>query len=116
MLRLLTDENFNGRVLRGLRRKMPELDVVRIQDTELAGAGDPEILAWAAEQGRIVLTHDVATMTAFALDRVRAALPMPGLVEIRPDFPIGQAIEEILILAVASRPEECEGQVFYLPL
>lgn len=35
MIKLLTDENFEGDVLRGLIRRMPGLDVVRAQDVGL---------------------------------------------------------------------------------
>ena len=42
MLRFLADENFNGRNLRGLQRRIAELDVVRAQDLqELYGQDDP---------------------------------------------------------------------------
>lgn len=116
MLRFAADENFNGRIYRGLRRRRPDLDVVRVQDTELYGSPDPELLAWVASEGRLLLTHDVSTLTGFAIDRVRRGEAMPGVVEIAYDAPIGPAIEDVLILAIASEPEECEGQIFYLPL
>ena len=116
MLRLLTDEDFNGRIVRGLRRRMPELDLVRVQDTEVSEGEDPEVLEWAAAEDRILLTHDVATMTAFAYQRVREGKPLPGVVEVPQSMPIGQAIEDILLLAAASEPGEYEGQVVYLPL
>ena len=45
MLRLLADENFNGDIVRGLLRRRPELDLVRIQDVGLTGADDPSVLA-----------------------------------------------------------------------
>lgn len=72
MLRLLTDENFNGEIVRGLFRAQADLDVVRVQDVGLLQAEDPSILAWAAENKRVLLTHDRATIPAFAYDRVRA--------------------------------------------
>ena len=65
-MRLLADENFNGDIVRGLLLRQPDLDIVRVQDVGLAGADDPDILAWAAENNRIVLTHDRATMSDHA--------------------------------------------------
>lgn len=61
MLRLLADENFNGRILRALRRQIPNLDVVRAQDTALYGTDDQTLLQFAAVENRIILTHDVET-------------------------------------------------------
>ena len=51
-VRLLTDENFNGAILRGLVRRLPELDIIRVQDVGLMNTGDPDILEWAANEGR----------------------------------------------------------------
>lgn len=113
---LATDENFDGRVVRGLFRILPDLDLVRVQDTPVAEAGDDIVLDWAAREGRLRLTHDVGTMTAAAWARVRAGLPMPGLIEVSSEHPIGQTIEDIHLIVVASRPGEHEGQVLFLPL
>lgn len=79
MLRLLADENFSSDILRGLFLQRPDLDVARVQDVGLRGAVDPDILAWAARQGRIILTHDRATMPAYALQRVADGVEMPGV-------------------------------------
>jgi predicted nuclease of predicted toxin-antitoxin system len=72
VLKLAADENFNGDVLRGLLCRVPSLDLVRVQDAGLSGADDVTVLEWAAWEGRVLLTHDVTTHTAAALDRVRA--------------------------------------------
>ncbi len=78
-LRLAADENFNNHIVRGLLRRDPELDIVRIQDVGLSGADDPTVLEWAAQEGRILLTHDVSTITKYAYERVQAGLVMPGV-------------------------------------
>jgi predicted nuclease of predicted toxin-antitoxin system len=116
MLRLLADENFNGDVVRGLRLRQPSLDIVRVQDTGLAGADDPAILAWAAANSRIVLTHDRATMSDFAFQRVAAGEPMAGVFILNDRFPVGQAIEEILMLAECSEQSEWSGLAVHVPL
>ena len=54
MLRFAADENFNGDIVRGLLRRNPKLDIVRVQDVGLSGADDPSVLQWAADQGRII--------------------------------------------------------------
>jgi hypothetical protein len=94
-----------------LRRYRPDLDVVRVQDTELYGMEDPAVLEWAAGEGQVVLTHDVNTMPKYAYQRVAAGYPMPGVF-----IPLGQMIEEILMLVEYSREGEWEGQVLYLPV
>ncbi len=66
MLRLLSDENLNGDIVRGLLHKRPRLDLLRGVDVGLEGVDDPTILEWAASEDRIVLPHDGATMPNFA--------------------------------------------------
>lgn len=116
MLRLLADENLNNDIIRGLLRRRPDLDIVRVQDTELSGADDPAVLAWAAREGRVLLTHDVSTITRYAYERVRAGQQMPGVFEVSRSVPIGRAIEDILLLTECSLDGEWESQVRYLPL
>ena len=57
MLKLVSDENFNADILRGLFRRRPDLDIVPVQDIGLSAAPDSDILAWAAVEDRILLTH-----------------------------------------------------------
>ena len=116
MLRLAADENLNNNIVRGLLRQRPELNIVRIQDVGLSGADDPTVLEWTAQEGRVLLTHDVSTITKYAYERVQAGLPMPGVFEVGRNVPIGRAIEDILLLAEYSLEDEWEGQVRYLPL
>jgi Domain of unknown function (DUF5615) len=79
MLRLLADENFNDSIVRGLLWRRPETDVVRVQDVGLSGANDRLVLAWAAHEGRVLLTPDQKTIPTYAYERVMAGLPMPGV-------------------------------------
>jgi uncharacterized protein DUF5615 len=116
MLRLATDEDFNNRILRGMLRRRPDLDIVRVQDAGLKGSEDPRVLEWAAGEGRVLLTHDASTMSAYVYERINQGLSTPGVFEVSQDMPIGQAIEEILLIAIASLEGEYEGQVRYLPL
>lgn len=82
----------------------------------MAGADDDMVLEWAAREGRVLLTHDVRTMPGSAYSRVQAGLPMPGVIEVSQDMRIGQAIEDILLLAECSLEDEVDGQILYLPL
>lgn len=116
MLRLLADENLNNAILRGLRLRKPDADVVRVQDVGLLGADDPTILEWAAQEGRVLLTHDAATIPYFAYERIRAGEPMAGVCEIKRSLPVGEVIEDLLVLIECSVAEDWVNQVQYLPL
>lgn len=116
MLRLLADENFNNDILRGLLAREAPVDIVRIQDVGLLGAADPVILAWAAEAGRILLTHDVKTMRRYAYERVAEGQRMPGVFAVRRSLPLARAIEELLLAAECSEPQEWADRVLHIPL
>ncbi len=116
MLKLLVDEDLNNRILRGLLRRRPDLDLVRVQDTPLSGATDKDILEWAAQTGRVLLTHDVSTMTLFAYERIRSGQKITGIIEVPQATPVGQAVEDLLLMALVCFPEELENRIEYLPL
>ena len=91
--------------------------MVRVQDVGRRTAEDPDILEWAAQENRILLTHDRRTMPKFAYERVRAGLPMPGAFVIRNrPHQIGQMVEDILLVVLGSSPEEWKDRVTYLPV
>ena len=114
MLRLAADEDFDGAIVRGLRRRLRGLDLVRVQDAGLSGAPDAVVLAWAAGEGRVLLTHDFDTLIGEAWTRVRGGLPVPGVVAVRQGIGTGWAIAELELFAVASVEGEWEGQVLFL--
>ena len=116
MIRFVADENFNGAIVRGLLRQRSAVDLVRVQDAALSGINDPDLLAWAAREQRVVLTHDVTTLRQFAEDRVHSGLRMPGVFEVGEHRSIRQAIEDLLLIAECSHEGEWEGQVRFLPL
>ena len=77
---------------------------------------NPTVLAWAAQELRILLTHDVSTITKYAYERINAGLRMPGVIEIKRIVPPGIAIEDLLLVNEASTEEEWDNIVGYLPL
>ncbi|MCU0536394.1 MAG: DUF5615 family PIN-like protein [Hydrococcus sp. Prado102] len=115
-MKFLADENFDNTIVRGLLRRQPDIDIVRVQDVGLSGEDDPTVLEWAAQEDRILLTHDVATITRYAYERIAESKPMPGVIEVTTDAAIGKIIEDILILLSCSHDGELEGQIYYLPL
>ena len=75
MLGFAADENFNMHIVNGVLRRLPNLDIRRVQDAGLEGTDDRAVLEWAASEGRVLLTHDANTITAFAYERIAQGLP-----------------------------------------
>lgn len=68
---LLADEDFNGRIVPGIRTHYPDIDICRVQDVGLSGHHDTTILGGASISQRVILTHDVSTMIGYAKDRTQ---------------------------------------------
>lgn len=115
-MRLVADENFPYPIVDGVRRRDGTLDIVRVQEVGLRTARDEVILAWAAAHDRVLLTGDVSTVPALAMDRVAGGERMPGVIVLPRRMPIGAAIEAIIILARCTLEGECEDQVVHLRL
>jgi hypothetical protein len=97
-------------------QRMPGLNVVRVQDVGLAETPDSAILAWAAGEERILLTHDYDTVPGFAYERVRSGESMPGVFLVSDQMPKGQAIDELLLAIECYVPGDCKDLIQHFPL
>ncbi len=116
MVRFLADEDFNNDLLRALGRRRPQVDVVRVQDVGLSGRPDPAVLAWAAEHGRVLLTHDVATLVAHAFARLGAGDAMAGVLVAPQAAPAVAVVDDLELIDAAGEPDDCASRVIFLPL
>jgi hypothetical protein len=116
LLKFAADENFNNDILRGWRRQCGDIDVVRIQDTELSGKPDPDVLIWCVEEDRILLTHDLATIPRYAMHVVAAGESLPGVIAVNRSTPKRSVIDDLVLIAEASRPDDWANKVVFLPL
>jgi predicted nuclease of predicted toxin-antitoxin system len=116
VIALAVDENFDRHILRALLRRLPELNAADVVTAGLGGAGDPEVLAWAASEDRVMLTHDVRTMTRFAYDRVREGLPMPGVIEVRSQTTVREVLDDLVLIITCATAADLVAQVRYVPL
>ncbi|SRR6185503_2213709 len=116
MLQLLIDQDLDQDILRGLMRRVPELDAVTAYDIGKSEAPDPELLAWAAEAGRVLVTHDRRTMPAHAARRLAEGDDIAGVIVVSRRIPISTAIDELEIAVLCSEPEEWKNLVRHIPL
>lgn len=115
-MKFLADENFEGAIFRGLLRRHANLDIERVQDVGLISASDSDILEWAYQHERIVLTHDQKTMPAFAYQRMVEGKPIAGMIVMKHTISVGTAIEDILLISTCSTTDEWVNQIQLLPL
>lgn len=109
------DADLDGRILRGLRRAAPEIDIRSAADADLAGLDDSEVLQIGAAARRILVSQDRRTMPGhFA--RYSAHAQSPGVILLREAIPISTTIEEIVLIWSASEAEEWKGRLVGIPL
>ena len=116
MIRFLADEDFNNDILRSLARRMPPLDFVRVQDLEIRGASDDDVLAWAARERRLILTHDVNTLLGRAIERVHLGVGHAGVIAVAQVVPVAAVADDLALIAECLGDEEWANQVVFLPL
>lgn len=114
-VRFQADADLDGRIVRGLRRIAPEIDVRTSADAGLVGLKDPEVLQIAADSRRILVSQDRRTMPAHSA-RFSARAQSPGVILLREAIPISTAIEELVLIWSASEADEWKGRLVWIPL
>ena len=115
-MKFLADENFDNRIVRGLRRRLPDIDILRVQDLEIAGADDTTVLTWAMESQRILLTHDARTIPVHMYEMLAAGKSVAGVLIVGDALPIGPVIDDIVVIIEYSTIEDWRNQIQRLPL
>lgn len=115
MLRLLTDENFNQNIVRGLTRRLRHLDILSVRDVGLMSQPDPVILDWAASENRAIMTHDIKTMVSDAGQLVAKGLPMAGVILVPDQLAIGRALADLELTVTCYSQSDMRDRITYLP-
>ena len=92
------------------------MDFLYANEANLVGVPDPEVLALAAEQDRILVSHDFQTMPRHFGDFLQAGGSSPGVLVVPQSLPIGEAIEELVLIWGASDAEEWENRILRIPM
>src|SRR5205823_782273 len=115
MLKLASDADVHGGLIRGLQLANTPPDLVRVQDALPEGTLDPDVLEWAAGEKRILITHDRQTMVGYAYARVRNDQLMPGLIVVSDRQSVGAALGDIILIADSYTEDEMRDRVIFLP-
>jgi predicted nuclease of predicted toxin-antitoxin system len=113
--RFLTNHDFNENIPRGVERLEANVEFLRLREIGFEEKSDPEILEYASQNGWIVLSHDVNTMSAAAFSRIKNRQPMCGLLLAHQTSHLGPIIDNLLLIWSASELEEWHDRVFFLP-
>ena len=115
MLRLLVDQNFDHDILRELIRRVPQIDAVTAFEIGMSEATDPELLTWAAQNGRVIVTFDRRTMPIHAADLMSEGENIAGVFVVLRRLPLHQVIEDLELMITCSENDEWVNVIRYLP-
>jgi len=114
-VRFQADADFNQNIVRAVRRRDPAIDFQTAHEARLHGVDDAMVLARAAEEGRLLVSHDYRTMPHhFA--RFLSTQTSAGLLIVPQHLTLAVVVEDLLLIWGASSPEEWVNRVCYLPL
>jgi predicted nuclease of predicted toxin-antitoxin system len=114
-IQFLADENLRQAIVLGLRRREPSANFVQAFEVGAVGKDDLAVLQIAAEQNRILVSHDIKTMPQHFRHFIARQFS-PGAILIPQKLPLSTAIDQLLIIWLASEAEEWVNQIRFLPL
>jgi predicted nuclease of predicted toxin-antitoxin system len=112
--RLLADADLNGAIVSGVLRRSAHLDFKRAEEVPLEGLSDAAVLAIAAEDDRVLVSHDVTTMPDRFREYVRQR-NSPGVILIRQSLSIGRAIDFIVLISEVCDAHDLVNRVCLVP-
>jgi predicted nuclease of predicted toxin-antitoxin system len=114
-VRFQADADLNTEIVAGVLRREPSIDFQTADEADLRRLPDSEVLALAAEENRILITQDRRTMPRHFADFI-IHHSSPGVLIIAQSVSVRVAIEELLLVWVASESEEWRNLIIELPL
>ncbi len=116
MPRILTDQDFDEDIARGLARRVTDLDWQPLRALADRRSQDEVVLRVAFTEERIVLSHDVRTLYPLALRLAGTDAAIPRVVAVPRTMPIGAILEQLEVLLGAGTDEDWGLGVVRLPL
>jgi predicted nuclease of predicted toxin-antitoxin system len=109
------DADLNQIIVSAVVRRVPAIDFRTATSAGLAGLTDQEVLAVAARDGRILVTHDQATMPRHFGEFVRSQRS-PGLIVVPQHLPLGEVANDLILICAATEAEEWTDRIAFLPI
>ena len=109
------DNDLDQRIVAALLRIEPAINFQSAIELNLHGLDDSAVLALAAFEKRILVSHDQSTMPIYFAEFI-SANTSAGVLIVPQTLSLETVVEEILIIWSASKAEEWINRISYLPL
>ncbi|MBS1840672.1 MAG: DUF5615 family PIN-like protein [Acidobacteria bacterium] len=113
-LRFQADADLNEDIVTGVLRRESRIDFKTATTSGLRGLTDMEVLRLAAQEGRVLVSHDRKTMPRAFFQYIQSS-ESPGLFLVSQRTEMLDAIESLLLAWTASDAEEWENRMIVLP-
>ena len=116
-IRFLLDEDTPHAIRDQLLRREPRLMVLAVGEAgaPALGTSDVEILKWIGQKEYILVSRNRRTIPHHLNDCLAAGGHVPGILLLRRGYALGAAIQDLLLIWAAGRPEEFQDRIEYLP-
>ncbi len=117
-LQYLIDENVDPLYPKQIRRREPSIIIKVVGELEAPPKGtlDPEILYWCEENRFVLVTNNRTSMPVHLAEHTTENRHVPGIFILNPNLSIGENLDELILLALASSKDEYQDRIVYLPL
>lgn len=114
-VRFQADADLKQVIVRAVRRREAAIDFQTATQAGLARLPDRDVLALAANEGRVLVTHDRKTMPKHFSEFIERSTSS-GVVIVPQDMPVVAAVEDLILIWSASSSEEWVNRICFLPL
>jgi predicted nuclease of predicted toxin-antitoxin system len=114
-IRFQADADLNQIIVSAVLRRVPAIDFRTATAAGLTGLKDLDVLALAARDGRILVTHDQSTMPRHFGEFVRSHRS-PGLIVVPQHLPVREVADDVILIWTATDPEEWTDRIAFLPI
>jgi len=115
MIRFLADASLHDAIVTGCLRREPAIDFLSAHEATLEGVPDPEVLAFATSQNRILVTSDLRTMPRHFGDFLEANGQCAGVFLVKQTAPLADVIDALVLIWSASDADEWRNRVVEIP-
>ena len=115
MIRFLADADLNHAIVKGCRRYEPAMDFLSANEAKLEGVANVNVLALAAEQDRILVTHDRQTMPRHFGEFLASGRSSPGIFMVSQYARVGEVIDALVLTWAASDAGEWKNRIVDIP-
>ena len=114
-IRFQADNDINEIILKAVWQLEPTIDIHTATEAGIVGLPDDQVLAKAAANNRLLISHDRKTMPRH-FGRFITHTDSPGLLIVPQKLPVAFVAEELLLVWLASEPEEWRNRIRSMPL